>query len=137
MSDVDLVKWRVERAGSARNGYAPGWFAFNRWGTGAFLLTFDEAIAFADRQARIEFETYHKRGLLKLASRGVPAAGPPRIHRRPFTDVEVQAAMAMRENGHSWHEIGEVLDRSPSSIQARVWRVLHAEAAALDDEEAS
>jgi hypothetical protein len=119
-----VTRWRVERAGS-RSGYDVGWFAYNPdTDTGAWFTNHAEAVAFATRRARDEFVRDSQLGLLKLAARGAHAAGIPGVPRtyRRVTDTQLLAAVAMRANGRTFDEIGDVLGLDPSTIRKAVRR---------------
>lgn len=124
-------KWRVERSGSPSN-YGPGWLAMDALEeTGAWFRTHAEAFTFALNRARAEFERDSKRALIKLAPRGVTAAGlapsvrpvptPKRSYHR-ITDAELRAARRMRSEDRSWADIGHTLGVKPQSIMKAVAR---------------
>jgi len=108
-------RWRVERAG-APSGYGPGWVAYSG-DRGASFATHAQAFRFAERAAWIDLERDQKLGLIKLASRGVRAAGLPS---RYVTDAQVRAAIAMRDNGRAWSDIADALDLRVTAIQSAV-----------------
>lgn len=125
------VKWRVERCGSLSSGYAPGWIAMDADAEhGAYFATHPEALDFAHRMATAALDRDSRRALMKLTSRGVPAAGistaesAPKIRRpyRKITDGEIRAARAMRDNGRTWAEIASTLGVKKPSLYAAVMR---------------
>lgn len=122
-----MTRWRVERSGSA-SGYAAGWLAYNPvTESGAWFRMHAEAVAFATLRSRAELEVDAKRGLLKLASRGVAAAGVAASPstRRPYhrlTDTEIRSAVAMRENGRTYAEIADVLGVQVGTISKAIRR---------------
>ena len=120
-----VTRWRVERAGS-RSGYEVGWFAYNAEAdAGAWFTSHEEAVAFATRRARDDQVRDAKRGMLKLASRGVHAAGLPDTGRRPYrrlTDTQILAAVSMRANGRTFAEIADILDVNQTTITKAVRR---------------
>lgn len=119
-----VTRWRVERAGARTSGYEVGWFAYNpETDTGAWFTSHDEAVAFASRRARDDQVRDAKRGMLKLAARGVHAAGipGPRAYRR-LTDTQILAAVSMRANGRTFAEIADILDVNQTTITKAVHR---------------